>query len=232
MKQVESWQILSIAATILATAIALVIAFRDSIPAWLYLASLILFGLLLAGCFVWLIAITNPPQYVITHTRKALQSRYKRKYQEHLWQRRLRLIEEWADKWRVLGDLIVKVMECNDEPTQTQEEQFTALREWFNNNRPEVLPAWMNFVRGRTDMAYDRRIEEASFSHILHNHWDDPFSAFYQPVSLRGLAILLDVVPSPTTWTPSEDEVCNVRILVHILTDRVNEFVTWYNRSR
>lgn len=223
---------MSISVTMLAAAIGLVHGLRNSLPAGLYPPIIITLGALLAGCFVWLMAITNPPRYVYTHIRKALQSRRERKRQEQERRRHSEIIEEWAKKWQQLGRLVVQAMECNNEPTETQEEQFAALREWFNNNRPEVLPAWKNFVRERTDMAYDKPIEKASFGHILRNHRDDPFSAFYQPVSLRNLAMLLDVVPSPTTWTPSEDEVSTVRIVVRILTDRVNEFVTWYNRSR
>ncbi|TET39285.1 MAG: hypothetical protein E3J65_03995 [Dehalococcoidia bacterium] len=230
MRQIEPWQILTILVTILGTATGLVLGLRDSLPAGLYPPIIIILVSLLVGCFVWLMVITNPPRHAYTYIRKALESRRERKRQEQRWQRHLRIIEEWARKWLELGDLIVQVMGCDNEPTPIQEEEFSTLHQWFIKNRPEVVPAWRRFHDQRTPMAHENYPDKSLADNVLKRNWTDPFSFFYQPLSLWRLAVELEVVPTFETWTQSEDVVSQIRYVVTILSELVSEFVTWSKR--
>jgi hypothetical protein len=230
VKRVDSWQIFTVLMAMLVAAITLVVTFRDILPAWLFLSLTILFGVLLAGCFAWLMVITNPLQYFYTYIRKTSQSRSERKHREQQSQRQLRTILEWERKWIELVELIVPVMECDNEPEADQEEQYRTIRHWFIQNRSEVVPIWQTFQRDRTPMAHEKYGDEGLADFVLLRNWRDPFSFFYQPSSLWRLAVKLEVVQTLGTWKPSEDSVYQLRRVILILSDLVSEFITWSKR--
>jgi len=219
----EPWQKLSLSLMLLGVAIALAAALHDVLPTVAYLAILIILCIAFVVCLAWLIIITHP----LTYLRKAWQRRRGRKRQEAWWQQRLILIEEWAQRWRELSQLIVQVITCNGEPTDAQEQQFATLRKWFIKNRSDVLAAWQYFWQQRTPMAHEELPKYSLADKILKEHWNDPFSFFYNPPSLWALARALGVQKSTSTWSPSEYEVNWTEVAVRILSERVDEFVAW-----
>ncbi|GEM_PF-5502878 len=98
----------------------------------------------------------------------------------------IELIEEWAERWFTLGDLLIQTIRTDKpdtlcrKPSQSDELRYEILRSWLIDNEPRFLPLWKKYVESQDwslDIHEDLIQQIHETERVLHNH--NPFHAFY-----------------------------------------------------
>jgi hypothetical protein len=131
------------------------------------------------------------------------------------------LVRDWMRNWGELADLVEEVSDIDGEPSGEDQMEFSRLRFWFIHNRAKVLPLWQTFDRHRTVQAHED-YDSIAAKDVLHDHWEDPFSCFYDIYSISKLKRYIN------RHYGDFDE---VRWVLSKLTELAIEFVSWH-RSR
>lgn len=134
---------------------------------------------------------------------------------------RAKLTTRWYEKWRELSLLLYDVAKHKWKPTKKQEEDFSRLRTWFRINRTEFLHIWHGFNHYRRNMAHESSGSSLDLDHkVFFQSHDDPFSYFYQPLSIDQLEHLLQYL---------HDEMPAVMLK---LKERMDECIEWVNEEQ
>ena len=206
--KIDSWMqfFLSIIALVLSGGSAsLLVLFQEHLPRPLYITllwvlCLFIIAILLRLAFGSLIE----KLYISIKVR-----RWKRK--------RLTQVKNWYTKWIEPDNLINEVIGSKKAPTKHQEARYLKLHFWFVGNRAGLIERWKHFDKNRTSQAYERDMEGVAHD-VLFDHWTDPFSCFYEPLSLLELKGIMELY----RWEDDE-----IRYTLAKLTELTHEFVQW-----
>jgi len=161
--------------------------FKERLPEWFYNALIIVIYIVFVAIlifFVILIIRAAFGDWFIEFTRWIRKKRQQ--------QTRTKLTADWYQKWRELCLLLYDVAKKKWKPTKIQEESFSKLRTWFRINRTEFLHIWHSFKYYRSKMAHEYYASSASLGHeVFYDNHDDPFSYFYEPLTIDQLEHLL-----------------------------------------
>jgi hypothetical protein len=125
---------------------------------------------------------------------------------------------DWLDRFGELWRLISEVINNDWQATEEQEHSYLGLHIWFKLRRSKFLSYWYTFQSHRTepaDMVASLSTRDLEYV-ALHEHWQDPFSVFYEPMTIEGLRRSL------SDWQSDE-----IRYVLTKLYELTEEFVAW-----
>ncbi len=158
----------------------LLVLFRENLPHLLYVTILWILWLVIIAILLRL-AFGDLIDRLRIWIRQNLRHRARQK-----------LAEEWYEKWRELGLILFDVAKKKWKPIKKQKEDFSRLRTWFRINRSKFLHIWHSFEYSRRKMAHDYYGSSTSLEHeVFYDNHDDPFSYFYEPLTIEQLEHLL-----------------------------------------
>ena len=131
---------------------------------------------------------------------------------------KVKLVKDWCSTFTKLCDILNEAIRADQSPTDEQERQYLKLRTWLRKHRPDVLPTWQVFKLNRTPQAYEELCDSLEFKYVFEDNDSDPFSCFYEPLSLVKLKDIMNI----KHW--SEDR---LRFAFHMLEEQTDEFVQW-----
>jgi len=103
-----------------------------------------------------------------------------------------RKLKTWCDKYLELADLVSDVAKTDWQITDVQKESYRYLHIWFELKRSDILPFWQRFYHNRTNPANMDTLSRGDLEWVtLDEHWRDPFSVFYEPMTLNLLQSIL-----------------------------------------
>ncbi len=140
------------------------------------------------------------------------------------------LVDEWADKWLELIDLINEVTGTNEPPwsspppAETDEIRYARLRFWFLSRQQQFVPLWNDFSASQHWTAYQNGDDPGGFP---GKYLKNPFLYFYEPENLYQLARQLELQSGTDIWEPSEHVARMMRPLMIGMGKRMIEFLDW-----
>jgi len=188
--------------------VTLLVIFREQLPEWLYTT------------FIFVIYLV----FIVILIRLAfgdLIGRFRIWVREKLiYRERYRLVKNWHTKWVEMASLVNKVINSKKEPTAEQNKRYLMLRFWFIKNRTQLIPIWRQFQRVRTQQAYENDYGRYSAQeHVFSEHAYDPFSCFYESLSL---GILRAWMIETKHWSAAD-----IWLILTKLEELTYEFVQW-----
>ena len=145
------------------------------------------------------------------------------------------LVDEWAEKWLALIELINNVT-CTHEPpwsppppAEIDEITYQSLRFWFMGHEAQFVPLWKEFYEShdlRTPKPKDDSEEDFPKKYL-----DNPFPFFYEPENLYCLAQHLDLQSGIRIWEPSEYRARIIRPIFIRLGELLLEFLDWIDKQ-
>lgn len=135
------------------------------------------------------------------------------------YNKRIGLAMNWRQKFSDLADIIVRVGSNAWVPNSDESDRYGSLRAWFIINRSELLPMWSYFMRTRIKSSYRRDTNSLEYK-IIHEHYEDPFSFFYDPITLDRIGPMLLI-------TVGENDPHRINYVLARINDRTSEFVHW-----
>ena len=102
----------------------------------------------------------------------------------------IEFVEEWADRWRDLFDLLFEAVRTDNKPgnlyrkpNQLDESRYTYLRSWFVAHESQFIPLWREYTKSQ-DWSLD--ISEDIIQEIrdVETLFDDLFGLIYAHESL------------------------------------------------
>jgi hypothetical protein len=144
--------------------------------------------------------------------------------------RTYKLAIAWEEHWLKLADLLAATWSSNTLPSREQENDFSKLHLWFLTRRNQFLPSWTKFIRQRPQGVLHRSsdMRKNSLSHyVFVEHESDPFSVFYEPLNLWGVAFLVKVCHVDNGWDTDEEAASSARFDLVILSELMCEYVSW-----
>jgi len=134
--------------------------------------------------------------------------------------KRCKLVENWRTKWLEMANLVNTAMHSKRKPTDDQEIRYRVLRFWFIKHRTQLILIWQHFNHVRTQQAHENDYDQYSAQHnVFHDHRYDPFSCFYEPLSL---GILKAWMIETEHWSDTD-----TWLILTKLKELTNEFVEW-----
>jgi hypothetical protein len=139
------------------------------------------------------------------------------------------LVDEWAEKWLALIELINNVTGTEEPPFSPQPPAeidaitYQSLRFWFMDHEARFLPLWREFYGSRDWRSPHQGADED----FLRRYVDSPFLFFYEPESLYHLAQHLDLQSGIDIWEPSEYRARVIRPIFIRLGELLLEFLDW-----
>lgn len=159
----------------------------ERLPEWLY--NTFIFTIYIFFVVILLVLVVILTRFAFGDWFKKLRISVKNRRQHHA---RQKLAEEWYEKWRELCLLLYDVASNNWQPTEEQKNDFSKLRTWFRINRSKFLHIWHSFEYPRRKMAHEYYGSSTSLGHeVFYDNHDDPFSYFYEPLTIEQLEHLL-----------------------------------------
>lgn len=158
--------------------------FKERLPDWSYdfiiAVIYIAFIIVLAVLLIILIRVAFGGSF--TRLYRWLKDRSERKATQ-------KLIENWLDKLWELGGLIHEVANNNWQATKKQKGSYRKLHIWFTFRRSKFLPYWQVFQGRRTEPAnVGASLSTNDLEYVaLREHYKDPFSVFYEPMTIEAL---------------------------------------------
>lgn len=190
--------------------------FKERLPVWFYNALIyVIYFVFVAILVLFLVLIIRA---AFGDWLKGLMRLVKKTRQQRA---RTKLTAQWYEKWRELSLLLYDVAKHKWKPTKKQEEDFSKLRIWFIINRTEFLHIWHSFMYYRRSMAHEGYSSSTSLGYeVFYNNHDDPFSYFYEPLSIDQLEHLLQY---------HHNEMPEVILK---LKERLDESIEWVNKEQ
>lgn len=187
--------------------------FKERLPDWSYdfIIAVVYIAFIIVLAVLIIVLIQLAFGGLFTRLYRRLKERSERKATR-------KRIEDWLDKFGELWQLIGEVIDNNWEATKEQEHSYFRLHLWFKLHRSKFLPHWQSFQVLRTEPAdVGASLSTIDLEYVaLHEHYKDPFSVFYEPITIEGLR------QSLSNWQSDE--------IVYVLTklyDLTEEFVAW-----
>jgi len=140
------------------------------------------------------------------------------------------LVDEWADKWLELIDLINQVTGTDEPPwspsppAETDEIRYARLRFWFLSRQQQFVPLWNDFSTSQ-DLAGSQNGDDSG--DFPEKYLENPFLYFYEPENLYELAQQLELQSGTDVWEPSESVAGMMRPLMIGMGKRMIEFLDW-----
>jgi len=185
---------------------ALLVLFREDLPTWFYITFLIV---------IWLVFIVMLVRLALGDLIEGVRASIKRRSAAR---ERRKLVKNWCAKWIDMALLINETIHTEEVLIERLNERYRELHFWFINNRTQVISLWKAFWCSRTPQAYESYSSAGIENHVFYDNWEDPFSCFYEPMSLR---MLKEEIES-NYWSEGD-----VRLALNKLAELTNEFVRW-----
>jgi hypothetical protein len=140
-------------------------------------------------------------------------------------------VDEWAEKWLALIELINNVTGSDEPPfspplpIEIDGLAYQSLRLWFMGHEAEFVPLWREFYEGR-DWRF-LKPKDNNEEKLPQKYLDNPFLFFYEPENLYRLAQHLDLQSGIDIWEPSEYRARMVRPMLIRLGELLLEFLDW-----
>jgi len=142
------------------------------------------------------------------------------------------LVDEWAEKWLALIELINNVTGTEQPPwssppppTELQEIEYQRLRFWLIDHQAQFIPLWREFHESRDWVSHQNNTDEDG--DLPQKYFENPFLFFYEPENLYRLAQQLGLQSGVDIWEPSEHVASMVRPVFIRLGQLMIEFVDW-----
>jgi hypothetical protein len=141
------------------------------------------------------------------------------------------LVDEWAQRWLALIELINNVSGTDKPPfsplppPETDEIGYQGLRFWFVDHEARFLPLWKGFCENRD--WHPRDAKDNGEEGLPQKYVGNPFLFFYEPENLYHLAQQLDLQSGVDIWEPSEYRARMVRPVFIRLGELLLEFLDW-----
>ena len=139
----------------------------------------------------------------------------------------IEFIDEWADRWRALFDLLIETIRTDKpdtlcrKPSQLDELRYENLSLWFIDNEPQLLPLWKKFTESQ-NWSLDINENLIQQIHDGKKHLDNPFSPFY---STNSLDDLLHYIADSKNCYPTEKQAWSTAIALSNVDLLAAEFV-------
>lgn len=146
-----------------------------------------------------------------------------------------KLVDEWAEKWLALIELINNVTGSDETPfsplipAEIDEITYESLRFWFTGHEAQFVSLWKEFYESR-----DWRPPEPKDNNeedFPQRYLDNPFLFFYEPENLYCLAQHLDLQSGIRIWEPSEYRARIIRPIFIRLGELLLEFLDWIDKQ-
>jgi len=163
----------------------ILVLFKEHLPELLYLVLLVIIWVVFVFMLIRL-ALRLAFGDWIDNLRKWMKRR-----KEH--SAKLETAKEWRAKWSEFWDLISDIIETGWEPSEDHTSKHIRLHFWFGHNRSKFLPIWHSFQRSRTEAAFENEFDstvELRYK-VFRENYKDPFSYFYEPVTVEQLRRIL-----------------------------------------
>jgi hypothetical protein len=144
------------------------------------------------------------------------------------------LVDEWAEKWLALIELINNVTGVYEPPwsppppAEVDEIKYRGLRFWFMGHQAQFVPLWKEFYENRDWHPHEPKGN--SEEDLLQEYLDNPFLFFYEPENLYRLAQQLDLQSGIDIWEPSEYRARLIRPILIRLGKLLLELLDWIDR--
>ncbi len=140
------------------------------------------------------------------------------------------LVDEWADKWLELIDLINQVTGTDEPPwspsppAETDEIRYVRLRFWFLSHEQQFVPLWNDFSASQN---WTDSQDDGNPGDFPEKYLANPFLYFYEPENLYQLAQQLELQSGTDVWEPKESVAGMMRPLMIGMGKRMIEFLDW-----
>jgi hypothetical protein len=145
-----------------------------------------------------------------------------------------KLVDEWAEKWLAVIELINNVTGTDEPPfspplpTEIDEISYKSLRFWFMGHETQFVPLWKEFYESRD--WHPPEPKDNSEEDFPQKYLDNPFLFFYEPENLYCLAQHLDLQSGIDIWEPSEYRAKMVRPVFIRLGKLLLELLDWIDK--
>ena len=145
------------------------------------------------------------------------------------------LVDEWAQKWLALIELINNVTGSDGPPfspplpIEVDEVAYRSLRFWFMDHEGQFLPLWKGFYESQEWHPYEAKGNREEG--LPQRYLDNPFLFFYEPEDLYCLVQQLDLQSGIDIWEPSEYRARMVRPVFIRLGELLLEFLDWVDEQ-
>jgi len=146
----------------------------------------------------------------------------------------IEFIEEWADRWCELFDLLFEAIRTDNKPAslygkpnQLDELHYKDLSSWFIDNELHFLPIWKKYTESQN---WSLDISENLIQQIHDGEKDleNPFRALY---SVKSLDDLLHYIADSKDCYPTEKEAWSVAVALLNASSMAAEFVGGINNE-
>jgi len=144
------------------------------------------------------------------------------------------LVDEWAERWLALIELINNVTGTDQPPcsppapAEIDEMTYQGLRFWFLDHEDQFVPLWKEFQESGGRYSPRQDVGEDFPQGYLEN----PFLFFYEPENLYRLAQQLDLQSGINVWEPSEYRARMIRPIFIRLGELLLECLDWVDKRR
>jgi hypothetical protein len=135
------------------------------------------------------------------------------------------LVDEWADKWLALIELINNITGTAQPPDISDEFKYQCLRFWFIGHQKQFVPLWREFYESRDWVS--PRINSDEDGGFPQKYLENHFLYFYEADNLYRLAQQLELQSGIDIWEPSEHVAAMVRPIYLRLGQLMMEFMDW-----
>jgi hypothetical protein len=144
------------------------------------------------------------------------------------------LIDDWADKWFVLSNLINGLIWTDDPPwitpppTYSEEIQYQRLRFWFIDHQEQFIPIWVDYYNYKNRVCTeDFTIENVREFLDTDEFIKNPFHLFYRAENLHRFAQQLELQSGVDIWEPSHNYASATMSLIIFLGKIMIELIDW-----
>jgi len=144
------------------------------------------------------------------------------------------LIDDWADKWFELSNLINGLIWTDDPPwttpppTDSEEIQYQRLRFWFIDHQEQFIPIWVNYYNYKSRVCTeDFTIENVREFLDTDEFIKNPFHLFYRAENLHRFAQQLELQSGVDIWEPSHNYASATMSLIIFLGKIMIELIDW-----
>jgi len=144
------------------------------------------------------------------------------------------LIDDWADKWFELSNLINDLIWTDDPPgttpppTDSEEIQYQSLRFWFIDHQEQFIPIWADYYNCRRRVfTEDLTIENIEEYLATDEFIKNPFHLCYRAENLHGFAQQLELQGGVDIWEPSHNYASATMSLIIFLGKIMIELIDW-----
>jgi hypothetical protein len=198
----------------------LITEFKEQLPAGLYKAVWIVIAIVL---IVSLISFTFS---ILTGRSFTSLFQWIRVYREK--SKRLKVARYWDSNWMKLCSLLEKAFDNTSPPSAEDNGEFLALHFKFMKKRNNFLSDWRKFLSKRPKGAIDDHLANTLGYRVLVESKADPFSMFYYPTSIKGVASLLGIQKDlHGEWQPDEEVTAQVRYIMVQIMELLTEYIAY-----